>query len=91
MAHKGGVKTLRKLLALATRTQTAPSGGFRQADAAGNTALHRAAMEGDIRQIVLLIAQGADPAAKNRLGQTPGDLARQVQVSNRPFADLTHA
>ena len=41
------------------------------ADAAGRTALHRAAWRGQVAVVKLLLQAGADPHLRNRDGQTP--------------------
>lgn len=48
-----------------------------EADAAGWTALHRSAAEGDAQRVQRLLAHGADVAAPTSSGETPLTLARQ--------------
>ncbi len=45
-----------------------------------NTALHGAAEKGDIKGVKLLLAQGADPNAKNNQGQRPVEVTRNQKV-----------
>jgi hypothetical protein len=42
-------------------------------DACGNTALHRAALHGNIEGVELLLSAGANPLIANGIGQTPAD------------------
>jgi len=44
-------------------------------DESGGTALHHAAGQGEVELVRILIAHGANRAARNRAGQTPLDLA----------------
>ena len=48
----------------------------RVVDAEGNTLLHQAAGNGYLSVVQLLLSEGADPAIRNKLQQTPADVAR---------------
>ena len=51
-----------------TQTRASQAGGF--------TPLHAAAQNGDRDSVEALLESGADPAAANDDGRTPGELAR---------------
>ncbi len=59
------------LLALPATAQTAPS----RSEIAAYTGLHRAAHEGNVNEIVRLIAEGADINARDRRRRTPSIVA----------------
>jgi ankyrin repeat protein len=61
------ISTASLLPATRVRAQTAPS----QAEKAAYTGLHRAAARGDVAQIRKLLAEGADPNAKDAAGRAP--------------------
>ena len=52
---------------------------FRSRDNYGNNALHATAQDGKpIPLICVLIKEGVDPTARNNVGQTPADVAREA-------------
>ena len=51
-------------------------------NAAGNTALHDAVVDGNLELVKILVAGHADPEAKNNNGYSPIDYARQVWGSD---------
>ncbi len=53
------------------------------ADAQGRTALHASAAEGSPVGAMVLCAHGADPARRDAAGQTPHELARDVDARGR--------
>jgi ankyrin repeat protein len=48
------------------------------AEESGATALHIAAGDGQVELVRLLLAAGADPAARNAEGRTPADVAAKA-------------
>jgi cytohesin len=55
---------------------------IQRTDAAGNTALHHAAENGQEDAVRLLLQRGANPAVRNKEGKTPADLADVQAVRN---------
>ena len=58
-----------------------PGANINQADHAGHTPLHIAASGFLTNSVVLLLQLGADKKAKNSVGQTPAQLARDERKS----------
>lgn len=62
----------------------------------GNTPLHAAAHRGHMAAVAFLLAAGADPRARNAVGQSPADFARKANVRSviegwgrgRPLLDI---
>ncbi|XP_055326006.1 CARD- and ANK-domain containing inflammasome adapter protein-like, partial [Sitodiplosis mosellana] len=55
----------------------APTRNVNEKDKKGETALHRAAFAGKVKEAQNLIAEGADPNIKNKFNETPLHLAAE--------------